>query len=151
MHEFQIIEDKVLEALAPLKASGVRNLDAYGGQLDTEGDLADMVARLDLFPCVYVVASALSSESRNLSDEIAASVALVVADQNSRGAEFAMRGDTRSPGVYSLLEQVKESLHRKNVIPGWKPLEREREYPVIYKPAQGLCVYMAVYRAIKRT
>lgn len=151
MHEFQEIENKVIEALEPLKAAGVKSLDTYGGQLDTQTDLAEMAGSLDLFPCVFVVAGGLASEGRNLSDEIEASVMLIVADQNSRGAQYALRGDSVSPGVYNLLVRIKEKLHRQNVIPGWGQLQREEEFPVIYKPAQGLCVYMAKYRAAKRT
>lgn len=150
MHEFQEIEDAVIKALEPLKLEGVRTIDAYGGQLDTEAELAILAASMDLFPCIYCMAGALESESINLADEIGATVVLVIGDRNQRGADFAARGDPASPGVYGLLEMARRIMHRKAVIPGWKPLSRSREYPVIYKPSEGLCVYMAVYSTVKR-
>lgn len=149
MHEFQAIEDSVIEALEPLKLEGVRTIEAYGGQLDS-AEINAMADQMDLFPCVYCMAGGLESAQVNLADEIGSTVVLVIADRNQRGADYAARGDSASPGVYKLLERIKLLLNRQSVIPGWKPLVREREYPVIYKPAEGLCVYMAVYRAVKR-
>jgi phage gp37-like protein len=150
MHEFQAIEDAVIEALEPLKLEGVETIEPYGGQLDQQNELELMAAQMDLFPCVYCMAGGLESAQVNLADEIGSTVVLVIADRNQRGADYAARGDSASPGVYKLLERIKLLLNRQSVIPGWKPLVREREYPVIYKPAEGLCVYMAVYRAVKR-
>lgn len=149
MHEFQAIEDAVIEALEPLKLEGVRTIEAYGGQLDS-AEINAMADQMDLFPSVYCMAGGLESAQVNLADEIGSTVVLVIADRNQRGADYAVRGDSASPGVYKLLERIKALLNRQSVIPGWKPLVREREYPVIYKPSEGLCVYMAVYRAVKR-
>lgn len=150
MHEFQEIENAVLAALEPLKLEGIRTIEPYGGQLDSQNEIELMAAQMDVFPFIYCMAGGLESAQVNLADEIGSTVVLVIADRNQRGADYAVRGDSSSPGVYRILERVKQLLNRQMVITGWKPLVREREYPVIYKPAEGLCVYMAVYRAVKR-
>lgn len=143
MHDFQLIEDKTIEALQPLKAEGLKTLAAYAGELDV--DQEGLVDRTYAFPCVYVAAGGLSSVTENRTDTIETSVVLVIGDKNQRGAESAARGDSASPGVYRLLERIKELLHRKKVIQGWLPLILQREYPLLYNPAEGVCLYMAVY------
>ncbi|OHD21790.1 MAG: hypothetical protein A2Y38_12965 [Spirochaetes bacterium GWB1_59_5] len=143
MHEFELIEDSVLTALTPLKAEGVKALSAYAGQLEGEAlELMDLAGR---FPCVYVAAGGLTSETANKTDTIDTSVVVVIGDKNVRGGDKAARGDGQSPGVYLLLERVKTLLHRQRIIPGFLPLVRQREYPALYQPAQGVCVFMAVY------
>lgn len=143
MHDFQLIEDETIKALAPLKAEGLKTLAAYSGELDVDQD--ELVKMTGRFPCIYVAAGGLSSETENRTDTLECSVVLVIGDKNPRGAESAARGDFASPGVYSLLEKVKEKLHQQRIVPGWMPLILQREYPVFYKPASGVCLYMAVY------
>lgn len=143
MHDFQLIEDKVIEALYPLKSEGLKTLAAYSGELETEHEeLAKITGR---FPCIYVSAGGLTSETENRTDTLECSVILVVGDKNPRGGNSAARGDSASPGVYSLLEKARQQLHQQRIVPGWFPLILQREYPVNFNPASGICLYMAVY------
>lgn len=143
MHDFQIIEDKTIEALTPLKAIGLKTLSSYSGELEADHEeLAKITGR---FPCLYVSAAGLTSETENRTDNLECSVVIVVGDRNPRGGGSAARGDSASPGVYSLLEQTRKLLHQQRVVPGWLPFTLQREYPLYFKPASGICLYMAVY------
>jgi hypothetical protein len=146
MHEFELIEDSTLTALSPLKAMGVKTLGPYAGELDESRSGAENLMNLAWrFPCLYVAAGGLSSSTANKTETIESSVVLIVGAKNIRGGVQAARGDGGSPGVYSILEQAKALLHRQRIVPGFLPLTLQREYPVLYQPAQGVCVFMAVY------
>lgn len=148
MHEFQLIEDAVLTALSPLKGKGVKTLEPYSGQLEAGPE--DLMAITRVFPCVYVAAGGLSSVTENRTDTIDTSVVMVVGDRNPRGPSSASRGDGASPGVYAILENIREVLHGQRIVSGFLSLSRQREYPVFFKPADGVCLYLAVYGTRRR-
>lgn len=148
MHDFERIENSALTALSPLKAMGVKTLGPYAGELDDSGTGRDAGVLMDLswqFPCVYVAAGGLVSGTENKTETIETTLVLIVGAKNIRGGDKAARGDGGSPGVYAILEQAKTILHRQRIIPGFLPLILQREYPVLYQPAKGVCVFMAVY------
>ena len=58
-HEFQELEDGLLDVLAPLEEThGVRTLEAYAGQFLDLDDLVKMARR---FPAVFVICDGLKS------------------------------------------------------------------------------------------
>ena len=141
MHEFEQLEDAVLNALEELKNQGLRTLEAYAGQVEVD-DLEELTMR---FPCAYLVASGLDNRTCNKLDRCSMEMTVIIGDKNVRGSSSAARGDITSPGVYELLKKTRELLHRKKVIAGWTPLVLLREDPVVYRPESGICFYAAIY------
>lgn len=141
MHEFEQLEDAVISALDPLKAQGLRTLEAYAGQVEVD-ELEEITIR---FPCIYVMINGMSSKANNRSDSIEMGMRLVVGDRNLKGSVSASRGDTTSPGVYDLLSAARNVLHRKHLLSDWTPLMMTGEGSIIYAPKQNICLYEAVY------
>jgi len=141
MHEFETLTDAVLTALLPLKAEGLKTLDMYAGQLDV-----DSIDEITLqYPCIYVVADDLDVTSKNNSDEMITGVTLIIGDRNVKGSAAAAKGDTASPGVFSLLEKARGKLHRQVMITGWTQLLLKREGVLVYSPKDKICLYAARY------
>ncbi len=138
MHEFLQVENAVQTTLKPLKSEGLKTLDAYSGELGGE-DLKRITYQ---FPCIYVTAGSLTSEVNNRIDQVKIQVLLIVGARNLRGGQAAANSDN---GVYEWLYKAKELLHRQLIIPGWRPFERSREFPMIANPQHGICVYGARY------
>lgn len=141
MHEFGLLEDAVLAALAPLRDIGLKTLEAWAGQLDVDG-LEDITYQ---YPCIYVVTGSLTNEKINRSDKMVMELNLIAGDRNLRGSVAAARGDTGSPGVYGLLSGARELLHRQRMLPNWTPLSLSREEPIVYEPSADICLYSARY------
>jgi len=142
MHEFEAIEDAVIDTLKSLKGIGLKTLDTYSGQMDVP-DLKDLEV---LFPFIYVMAAGLHLESANQYDKYYAGVNLIIGDRNIRGNVAAARGDGASPGIYELLEQSRRVLHRTKVLSGWSWLIVTDEAPLVYTPEKHICIYTAEYK-----
>lgn len=141
MHEFEQLEDAVIAALEPLKAQGLRTLEAYAGQAEID-DLEEITVR---FPCIYVLAAGMSNQIANNRDRCSMGLTLLIGDRNIRGSSPAARGDAGSPGVYELLKKAREALHRHKMINGWTPLFLESEESIVYTPKSSVCFYAATY------
>ena len=139
MHEFETAENAVLGALAPLRNMGLKDLDAYSGQLDVE-KIEEVRA---LFPCIFVVAGPIDTVPELKRDGLR--ITLIVGDQNRRSHHAAALGDSQSPGVYDLLEAIKLKLHGKQLVPGWKSFRRQGEACLAYAPKKRICIYEAQY------
>ena len=142
MHEFEQIEDAVIEKLAMMKGIGLKTLGIYSGQMNVE----DVEYLMPLFPCIYVIASGLSIDDVNQYDKYYMGVTLVIGDRNIRGNVAAARGDWASPGVYELLYQSRSLLNRKKLIAGWAWPIVTSEAPLIYAPEKNICIYTAEYK-----
>lgn len=143
MHEFEQMEDAILSALAPLTSLGLRTLESYSGQLDVE-ELEEVTIQ---FPCIYVVMTGLGLTEDNRYDRYGLEILLIVGDRNVRGSAAAARGDSASPGIYTLLEAARARIHRKKVLPGWPPVVLRSETPLVYAPQNSVCLYSATYAA----
>ncbi|MDX9785449.1 MAG: DUF1834 family protein [Desulfobacterales bacterium] len=143
MHEFAVIEDAALAALAPLRAEGVKSLDLYVGQMEAE-DIGQVTM---LFPAVYVVAETLSMPENEQVTRPTVTLTLLIGDQNLRSGRAAVRGDGTSPGVYYLLERCRKLLHGKPIVPGWRTWRVTQETPLVYAPKKGVCIFGAIYQS----
>lgn len=141
MHEFEQLEDSILSALEALKAQGLRELEAYAGQIEVD-ELEEITIQ---FPCIYVMIAGLTSKANNRSDIMGLDVSLIVGDRNLRGSGAAARGDATSPGIYNMLSAARNILHRKYFLDGWALLMLTDEKPIIYAPKQSICLYEAKY------
>lgn len=141
MHEFEALENYVISALDPLRGEGLKTLETYAGQLDVD-DIESVTFR---FPCVYVVVPKLALTETNRYDKYSMDITLIVGDRNVRGSSAAVRGDATSPGVYALLEKIREKLHRKQLASGWAPLTMVSESSLVYAPDASICLYTAEY------
>ena len=141
-HEFQILEDAVLGALEPLKTElEVRTIEPIQ-DLSTVADIKSLVRRT---PAIYVAADELVSQGRNRDDIIHLVVNIMVCDRGVR-YEDASRGTPGvGPGVYAILEAVKDLLHEKRLIAGWNPLTRRREGALDVDLTGGIAIFAAQY------
>lgn len=140
-HEFSVMEDAVLGALAPLKNEGLRELDLYVGQLDVD-DMKEVTAR---FPCIFVIAGVLDVPPNEQRKRAGLTLTLIIGDRNRRSHTATVRGDSSSPGVYHLLARCRDLLHAKKIVPGWRTFRVRTEAPLMYAPKQRICLFEAVY------
>jgi len=143
MHEFEELEQIVLDTLLPLKAQGVKTLELYAGQAEA-GDIEELARMTLLFPCVYVVATGLALVHKDRYDEEDIGIMLLIGDRNLRGTEAARLGDTTSMGVYKILEGTEALLHRQKIHSSGVMLLRSSA-PLYLAPKKGLCFYAARY------
>lgn len=143
MHEFEELEQVVLDALEPLKDRGVRTLELYAGQAEAE-DIKELAKMTLLFPCVYVIATGLALVNKDRYDEEDIGVMLIIGDRNLRGTEAARLGDATSGGVYEILELTESLLHRQKIHSAGTILLRSAA-PLYLAPKKGLCFYVARY------
>jgi len=135
------IEDAILDALAPIKATqGVRTLKTYGGELDEDNRPRLGVA----LPAVYVVYAGSDYEEHGPRKVEAIEFQVVVADRNLRAEAEARRGSTANPGAYALLAEVRDHLCGQTLDLDASPLELAGEDAVFV--GDGLAVYSASYR-----
>lgn len=147
MHEFEQIENAIIARLDALKASGLKTLEAYSGQMEV-GELEELTFQ---FPCIYVIAGGLRIEEVNRYDKYRVDVTLMVGDRNVRGGVAAARGDVSSPGVYEMLKEARGLIHNKKLLEGWTRPLVTHEGPLVYAPERSICLYTAEYglRAVK--
>lgn len=143
MHEFEELEQIVLDTLEPLKAQGVKTLELYAGQAEAD-DIEELAKLTLLFPCVYVVATGLALTWKDRYDEEDIGIMLLIGDRNLRGTEAARLGDSTSMGVYEILEATEALLHRQKIHPSGAMFLRSAA-PLYLAPKKGLCFYAARY------
>jgi phage gp37-like protein len=143
MHEFEELEQIILDTLEPLKAQGIKTLDLYAGQAEAE-DIEELARMIRLFPCVYVIATGLVLVHKDRYDEEDIGVMLIIGDKNLRGTEAARLGDSTSMGVYDILEKTEGLLHRQKIHSSGTMLLRSAA-PMYLAPKKGLCFYAARY------
>jgi len=143
MHEFEELEQIVLDTLEPLKNQGVKTLELYAGQAEA-GDIEELAGMTLLFPCVYVVATGLALVHKDRYDEEDIGIMLLIGDRNLRGTEAARLGDSTSLGVYEILEASEALLHRRKIHSSGVMLLRSAA-PLYLAPKKGLCFYAARY------
>lgn len=142
-HEFQQLEDAALSALAVLRPEGLRTLATYAGELEA-AELAQVTRQ---FPCIYAIAGGMGMRAVNRVLDATLELVLIVGDRDLRNHTAAARGDAAGPGVYTLLSRCREILDKKPLVQGFSPFRCTGEYPLAYRPAEGLCIYTATYRA----
>jgi phage gp37-like protein len=143
MHELEEIEQTVMATLEPLKSQGVREIEAYAGQVDEE-DIEALAKLIRRFPCIYVVADGLELTHKSRNDDEIIGVVLIVGCRNLRGTEAARLGDANTVGVYDILEMAENLLHRKKIHAAGTMRLRQAA-PLYLAPKQGLCFYGARY------
>lgn len=151
-YDISAIEAATLAALLPLKTAGtIRVLESYGGQLEV-----DDVGKITLlFPAVYVVWAGVDVRGYGQADGLSCGISTIVCDRNLRGPHAARSGDPapggNSPGVYSLLGDIRAILHGATISREFYQAQLVREAPLAYDPKQSLAVYEALYELRRRT
>jgi phage gp37-like protein len=138
------IEDALLSALAPLAAElGVRTLGSYQNELDSEAEIKRVSY---LFPAVYVAYGGTTPSLQKGHKTETITYNVMVCDRNLRGEESARRGDAAHPGVYALLEGVRDKLYRQRLGLKIMPLTLVHQGPVYF--GAGISVYNAEYETV---
>lgn len=141
MYTIEQIEDAVIAALTPLKANlGVRTIKSYQAELDSEEDIA-RASRL--FPAVIVVYGGSEYTSHGSRKVEKMRYSLFCCDKNLRAEDETRRGGAGNPGVYAMLNAVRDQLCGKQLGLEISPLELIRENADYL--GQGLSVYSAEY------
>jgi hypothetical protein len=143
MHEFEELEQIVLDVLDPLKAQGLKTLELYAGQAEA-GDIDELARMTVFFPCVYVVATGLTLTWKSRHDDEDIGIMLIIGDRHLRGTGEARLGDANALGVYALLEMTEEKLHRQKIHESGH-LRLASAAPIYLAPKKGLCFYAARY------
>lgn len=118
-YEIMAVEDAILAALAPLRAShGVRQVEPYGGDLDPER-LAAAVQQWPALLTFYVGGPRADLGQRRI--ETMGFVVLVCAKHAGDQAK-ARRGGSGGPGSYQLLRAASAVLEGKILLPGVFPV-----------------------------
>ncbi len=128
LHTRNQIEDAILAALEPLKAShGVRTLDGYDLRLEDEEAWRELAIQ---FPAVFVAYS--STKYRDLGQRQLAQhrYKIAVADQSFR-KRGAKRGGLGGGGTNDLVDVVERSLTGLVVLPDMTPIMPEDVMPVM--------------------
>lgn len=134
------IEDAVVSALSPLRASlGVRTVATYQDELTEEG-VSRLVVRL---PAIYVVygGSRYADHGARVI-EIPKMVVLVI-DRSLRDEAEVRRGGNHNPGTYAMLAGVRELLCGQQLDLDMHPLKIIRENPLSY--GRGISIYAAEF------
>lgn len=138
------IEDAVIAALAPLKASlKVREIKSYQGDLEAVSDeeIKKMVAR---WPAIYVVYVGSGYGAHGARKVETPALSLFVCDRSLRSEEAARRGSSGNPGTYRLLRESRALITGKDLgLPGLAPFEIQRDTPVWF--GGGASVYAQDY------
>lgn len=141
MYTIEQIEDAIIAALAPLKASlGVRTIKSYQAELDSEDDIA-RAARL--FPAIIAVYGGSEYADHGSRKIETMTYMLFICDKNLRAEGEARRGGVGNPGTYAMLNAVRDLLYGKKMSLQIFPLKLPREKPVYL--GMGLSIYSAEY------
>ncbi|MBU2548348.1 MAG: DUF1834 family protein [Proteobacteria bacterium] len=143
-HELETLEDAVIAALEPLKASlGVKTIEADPEQLLDE----DSPQRLSMrFPAIFVGAERIRLEWRNQYDLAGLELTVVIGGRNARGTSRAARGDSQGPGVFDILEAVRGLLHRQSISGLLGEMHCTAEEKIGSSPKEGVCLWAASYQ-----
>jgi len=153
MYTVKQIEDALIAALAPLKVgyvaeegdpavyATVREVRPYQGQLDSVAALQAVVDVLPAIFLLYVRSDYAEHGSRKIEKM---RFALFVCDQSLRvEADEARRGGAGNPGVYAILNGVRDLLYEKRLSLDIYPLTLVKEEAEVF--VEGLSVYSAEY------
>lgn len=140
-YEIEQIEDAIIAALDPLKASlGVRTIKSYQAELDDE----DMIARATrLFPAIIIVYGGSEYADHGSRKVEKMTYLLFVCDKSLRVEDEARHGGSLNPGTYAMLKGTRDLLYEKRLSLDITPLKLLREDPVWF--GKGVSIYSAGY------
>jgi len=139
------IEDAIIAKLAPLKtwsggANGVRTIKSYRSELMDEESLARATR---IFPALLVVYTGSDYEEHGARKIERMAYTIFVCDRNLREESEGRRGALEGPGVYALLDSVRDLLYDSRLGLDIFPMVVVRERPVWF--GQGVTIYSAEY------
>jgi phage gp37-like protein len=134
------IEDAILAALEPLKAShGVRTLESYDLRLEDPEAWKRLTIK---FPAVFVLFADLDDTDLGQRQLEAQRFQIGMADSSLRPGE-ARRGGLRVEGSYGLIHGVQSALAGKILLPDLLPAMRRGVQRALI--ADGVAMYVATY------
>lgn len=139
MHSITAIEDAILAALEPLKASlKVREVKPYAGEVE-----AEKIKTVRAWPFLLVTFNGVPGVADHGSRKIEATRWLVLAgDSHQSDLARARRGGT-GPGTYAMLGGVRQELEGVQMLPGLLPAVRLGEETLVNEA--GMSVYACHY------
>lgn len=140
MYTVTEIEDAILAALEPLKAShGVRTLAGYDMELEDPEAWRKLGVK---FPAVFALY--VETDDRDLGQRLLAmhTFQIGMADRALRPGQ-ARRGGTGGGGAYGLIPAVQQALGGKILLPDLLPAMRRRVN--LAAAAEGVAMYAATY------
>jgi len=139
------IENMIVVALQPLHIENdgkVRVIKTYQGDLETEEQVRKA---LSLFPGLFVSWAGAGYRNAGCCQYVEEDLyCIMVADKSLRGDGSARHGSITNPGVYTLLDQVRQELNNHVLSAALSPMEIDSERPLYFSP--GVSVYGAYYK-----
>jgi len=153
MYTIEQLEDAIITKLAPLKVGylpvgetdpavwrTVKTIKSYQGELDDEDSIARAAG---IFPAIIVMYVGSEYEDLGARKIERPAFALFICDRSARSEEEARRGGTNNPGVYALLNGIRDLLYESRLTKDIFPLSLLRERPVWF--GRGVSIYSAEY------
>ena len=142
MYTIQQIEDAIISALTPLKTSlNIRVIKSYQSELENENDLNRMIS---LFPAIYIVYGGSDYDEHGARKIERMTYHIIVCDRSLRSADEARHGGTENPGVYAMLNEIRDILFGEMLSLEIFPLNLVRQMPVWF--GKGISIYSAEYQ-----
>ena len=140
MYTIEQIEDAIITALNPLKASlGVRTVKSYQGELEKE----DVKRLVTLFPAVYVVYGGSEYMDHGARRVERMAYHLFACDRSLRAEDEARRGGSYNPGTYAMLDAARDALYGQRLSLEIYPFRLVRQAAVWF--GDGISIYAAEY------
>jgi len=134
------IEDAILAALGPLKAShGVRTLESYDLRLEDPEAWKKLAIK---FPAIFVLYTDTIDKDLGQRQLELNSFQIGLADRSLRKGE-ARRGGAVVGGAYGLIQGVQDALAGKILLPDLLPAMRKGVRQAVI--ANGVAMYVATY------
>ncbi len=141
MYTIEQIENAFITALNPLKAGlGVRTINSYQGELDSEEEIARAVR---LFPAIIVVYGGSDYVEHGARKIEKMSYLMFVCDKSLRAESTARRGGLGNSGTYAILNGMRDLLYDKRLSLDIFPCSLVREDAVWF--SKGISIYSAEY------
>ena len=142
MYTIKQIEDTVITALAPLKISlDVRSIKSYQGELESENEISRIVG---LFPAIYVVYGGSGYDEHGARKIERMSFHIIACDRSLRSETEARRGGAMNPGIYAMLDGIRDILYGEALSMEIFPFSLIRQEPVWF--GKGFSLYAAEYQ-----
>jgi len=142
----EAVEDAILARLEHLKADasiGLRTLDTYQGELETEQDVSKLSRA---FPAIWVVYG--GSNVKDMGPRVVEEMTwiLFLATRSLRDEAEARRGGATGCGSYALCEAARNRLANHDLgLTGLQPLQFTRQENVWF--GKGISIYGQQWRA----
>lgn len=142
MYEISDVEDTIITAMDPLRATlGVKTIKSYEGELSSEEEI---IKASPIFPAIFVVYGGSEYEDYGYRKTERMTFVVFVCDRSLRPGDEARRGGKTNPGVYAMLDGIRDLLFGNRFGTDLFPFSLGRQTPEY--SGRGISIYSAEYK-----